>query len=354
MIDKNEVLLFFQHRARKDNMFKSKRRNVKKWTFVLFLILGVQFLMGQRVKTVFIPDDIKVEENTARETIITNLSDEEVYRCGWMNFIDGFLYVLSFKPVAILKVSPGGSVVKRVGELGTGPGEYKSMYSIHAFKGTIHVLDHRLLKVVIYDNALNFIREVKLTKQYMFFFINKKGEYVFFDGSSKDHYFYVHDESGEFLRKYGRILTPAVNNKKVFNFEAVRCALYIPEEDGVWAAFKNRYDLKYYEKEKWVGEIKAKEGYFKGEKQEGMGRTWIFYHDRGYHLARVADRLYYFYIKDKKVFCDIFDRGSFQLRRRIKFKSNIKTITHYKENIFFAAAYADNEDRDVLLLKLET
>ena len=64
-------------------MLKARGR-IKNWVLVLSLIVGGQFLPGQNVKTVFIPDDIKVEENSAKETIVRNLSDQEIFKTGFI------------------------------------------------------------------------------------------------------------------------------------------------------------------------------------------------------------------------------------------------------------------------------
>ena len=73
---------------------------MRNWVLVLLLIAVVQFLPGQNVKTVFIPDDIKIEENAAKETVVRNLSDQEIFITGFLYCVDDYLYFFNRKPIA--------------------------------------------------------------------------------------------------------------------------------------------------------------------------------------------------------------------------------------------------------------
>ena len=72
-----------------------KKRRVKGWIFLFLLLLTVQIGSAQSVKTIFVPDEIKVEEDTAKEIVVTNLSDVEIYRAVEIHIVDDFLYFLN-------------------------------------------------------------------------------------------------------------------------------------------------------------------------------------------------------------------------------------------------------------------
>lgn len=64
-----------------------------------------------------------------------------------------------------------------------------------------------------------------------------------------------------------------------------------------------------------------------------IGRKWLSYLDRACHIAREKDKLFYFFRKDKMIFCDIFSIYNYKLLRRIKCQHNFGRITHYKNNV---------------------
>jgi hypothetical protein len=49
-------------------------------------------------------------------------------------------------------------------------------------------------------------------------------------------------------------MTNSAERKKSLNFDSVRKYHYISDRDGLWAAFKNRYGLRYYEGNKLKAE----------------------------------------------------------------------------------------------------
>ena len=190
--------------------------------------------------------------------------------------------------------------------------------------------------------------------RYRSFAVNNKNELICNgSGSSITHYFDVYDENGTFIRQFGDRQTSISDDRKVRSWDTVNETVYIPEKDGLWARFGNRYDLQYYEKEKLVAEIKEKKGFFKAEEKERMGVRIISYLDRGVHLTRVRSKLFYFYYlyKDKVIFLDIFDINTYKLIRRIKLDYIRGGIDHHKDNVFFAIKY--NEEYEVELYKLE-
>ena len=250
-----------------------------------------------------------------------------------------------------------GNVVKRLNKYGEGPGEFVDSIGMREYKGDIAFIDTIRMKLLIFTKDFVFIKETKLKKPYLDFFVNKKNEIVFFSGAEySDYYFHVYSQDAiNPLRKFGEITTTFKDYKKMTSFDSVREILYLPENDGLWASFKNRYDLNYYENEKLAVEIKGLKGFFKGEEQEAMGRKYILYYDRSSHLEKVKNQLFYIFVKDNTTLCDIFDLDNYSLIRRIRFRNNYRTcVSHWKDNIFFGVCYASgSEDSDVILYRIE-
>ncbi len=319
----------------------------------MFLLLGVQQILAQNVKTVYIPDNIKAEENSAKETFVHNLSDEKIFVSGAIYAIDDKIYFLNKNPLEIIKLTLQGKVLIRNKNYGEGPGEFLQLFGLRAYNGDIVVQDCKAHKMIFYTKNLEFKKEFRFRDQFLNFFINKKNEFVLCNNSRMAYYFVVINETGKVIRKFGKAITSPAEKRKMILFDTVSFITYLPGKDGIWASFRNRYDLRYYEKEKLVLEIKAKKGYFKAEEQEVMGRKYLRYVDRAVHIAREKDRLYFYYRKDKKIYCDIFNLNNYRLLRRVKFKINYRHITHHKNNVFYALAYEKNEDQELLLFKLE-
>jgi hypothetical protein len=95
-------------------------------TLSLLILAYSKFSLSQNIKVIHIPDDVKIEENAARETLVHNLSREEIYNSLSLNVIDGFIYLELEKPVEIIKFNLEGKTVKRAGRRGQGPGSSSS------------------------------------------------------------------------------------------------------------------------------------------------------------------------------------------------------------------------------------
>ena len=319
------------------------------------LLLSVgKFLLPQSVRIVRIPDEVKAVENEVVEVYAHNMSGEEIYRAHRMYISNNYIYLASDKPVEMIKLSLNGEVVGRVGRKGQGPGEFLFIFGIYGFGKNIYILDTRIQKLVIYNDGLEFVKEYKLRERYSYCLIDNKKSFVLYGRPSADYYFSVYSERLKFLRYFGRSMTSASDNMKKFSFDLVRYAVYVQEEDGIWACFKNRYDLRYYKQEKLIAEIKAKTGFFSGKEQDNFGRKYMEYKDKSLHLAKDNNRLYYLYNKDNRTYCDIFDLSDYKLMQRLKFAFKYIRIVYHKENTFYALRYDKNEDRDVLFVRLKT
>ncbi len=349
---KNCVFVHVWSPQGRNSVLDIKKKKKAGWVLGFCLLLCIQLISAKKVKTVFIPDNIKVEENVAKEAFVCNLSDQEIYYTGFIYAADDSLYFYNRKPVEIIKLSPKGEVIRKLHKYGRGPGEFMRIRDLQIYRGNYAILGQSSLKMNFYTKNLEFIDEFKLKNQYQGFLVNKNNEFVFRGNSASDRYFFVHDSTGKFLRKFGKKLLPIAKNKIGPTFDAVRHTLYIAEKDGVWAAFANRYDLRYYEKEKLKVKIKGTKGYFVAIEEETMGHKWMRYHDRALLLARDKNQLYYFHWKNYRCLCDIFDIDSYRLLRRVIFKERYWFLTHYKDNIFYSTI-PDDDDEEVLLFKME-
>jgi 6-bladed beta-propeller len=327
--------------------------------FFLFLFVSIPFQSASEVKKVHIPKNFKVEKNIFKETTVSNLSEVgEIFISGYLFYIDGFLYMSGVDPVELVKISLDGKIVGRISKKGQGPGEFIEFWSVRDFKGNLALLDFMKLKIIIFKKNLEFVKEIKLTKVFFGFLVDNNDNFVFYGGPEHNstHYFEVYSSSGQFRRKFGRIKTSLSARRKKKLFDQVRFQLYVQKENGIWASFKNRYDLRYYENKRLVAEIRGPKNFFKGEENNAGGRGYVLYVDRSVHIAKVDDRLYYFYRIDKQFFCDIFDLKTFQLRRRIILDRNYRYITHSRGKIFYALGYNYNkeyDDYDLMLFRLK-
>jgi hypothetical protein len=318
------------------------------WIFVC-----LQGVFSQPVKIVHIPDDVKIEKDATRELFVKNLSEEEIYRPYRFFIIGDFIYMQRDKPVGILKIDLKGKIVCQAGRRGQGPGELSNYFSFAEYKGNIAVLDSKNQKVVIFNRKLDFLEEFRLKLPFSLFSVDKHNRFFFHGTPGSPYYFDVYSEDCRFLHRFGQTMTSPAEYKKRMTFDSVRISLHIPEEDGVWASFRNRYDLRYYKKMRLAVEIKARKDYFEVEKQLFGGREVFMPRDRVIHLARVKNFLYYIYRKDKQIYCDVFDIKEYRLQRRIKFKRYYNQVTHCRDNIFYAMGYETDDESDLFLFKLE-
>jgi hypothetical protein len=308
---------------------------------------------SKNVKVIHISDNVIISENAAKETFVHNLSKEEIYKSLSLYVIGGAIYLDIEKPVEVIKLSLKGKTENRFGRRGQGPGDLIWISCIREFNENICILDTKNQKVAIFNKRLEFIREFKLNLPFFGFIVDNKNRFIFYGNASLNKYFALYTKNCKFIKYFAKITTSRDEYRKILNFDSVRYTLYIPEEDGIWACFKNRYDLRYYEKMDLSVEIKARKGFFKGERKNSGGREIIIYLDRAVHIARQKNNLFYFYRIDDNLFCDIFDLDNYLFQRRIKFEKNYRYIAHFKENIFYAIGYDTNDEQDLLLFKLE-
>jgi hypothetical protein len=305
------------------------------------------------VKIITLPDDIKSEGNVFKENFIRNLSEVEIYEYFSLYVIDEDIYISNSKPVEIVKLSLRGKLMGRVGKEGQGPGEFLSITEIKKFNGNIAVLDYSKRVLSLYTKELKYIKEMRFNKYHLGFLVDSENNFVCFGAGEGDFYFDKYSKDMTHIGNFGQSSTS--KNLKKFKkfFDEVRCALYIPEDKGIWASFKNRYDIRYYKNQKLSVEIKAEKGFFKTQEENYGGRIVVMCkNSRALCLAKYGNRLFYFFRNNGITFCDIFDSMSYQLLRRIALKHSHRRISHYKKNIFYSLCMDESEE-NVQLFKLE-
>lgn len=333
-------------------------KKVNSFTLVIFLGIFV-FLIGrisaENFKIIDIPGNIKIEENVARVSIVNNLSKTgEIYRAGDIIIIGDAIYATFSKTCEVIKFNLNGKIESRVGRAGAGPAEFKWICPAKPYKNQVAVLDQKLRKIAIFNQKLELIKEFRLKFGYTDFFVDKQNRFIFISPSDKNYYFEICSEEGKPEKFFGKTKYP--QSQKIVDgaleFEDVWVTLYIPDQNGVLAGFSNRYDLLYYKNEKQTLEIRAARGFFKSKVENIMGKKYKMPNDRVLHLARSQNRLYYFYNRSQKTFCDIFDINNFRLIRRLRIFPGCVKIAQYKENIFYGFGYDSNQEDDLILVKI--
>jgi hypothetical protein len=129
--------------------------------------------------------------------------------------------------------------------------------------------------------------------------------------------------------------------------------LYVPEENGIWVSFRNRYDLRYYKDEKVVVDIKSKKQMFAANEDERMGIKMKMYADHSILIAKHENRLYYCYTQGDNIICDVFNlSGNYRLHRRLKFPFFYRSLAHAHGFIFYGLRY-DEDKENVFLDKIK-
>jgi hypothetical protein len=322
--------------------------------FVIIIVLGIlPTLLASGGKVVYIPDNVKIEENASKEIIVRNLSEVEIYAPYSIDIVNDYIYMLDKNSSEVIKLSLKGKIIGRVGREGQGPGEFIGIIGLSPFKENIAILD--AYKAVICTKNLEILKEYKLGARFNDIILNKNNRVYLYNIAAIDRYYFsVYTEDFKFLRKFAKKITSPKKNRNRLLFDSVANTLYIPEENGIWVSFKNRYDLIYYKDEKLIVEIRAKKFFFSGEEQERMGRKFLYYKDRSVLLAKLKDELLYFYKKDNQFFCDVFNlSNNYQFRRRIKFPVTwYPRLVHHKGYTFYGLRF-DKERENFLLAKIE-
>lgn len=330
---------------------------MKKLMIIIFLLLTAFVVMPEDIKTVKIARDAAVEKDGFKEVFLRNLNEqEEIYELMSIAALDDYIFVTAAKPAGIYKLDLQGKRIARSGRTGRGPGEFELGVHLKAYKNNL-VFVELMVKLLFYNRELDFLKEIRLPIFSMGFIINNEGNFVFATSriSPSDKYFKVYSQEGKLLRTFGE-KDPGYNPKK-HSFDYVFSIAYDPLTDGIWAALGNCYDLLYYEKETLKAVIKGKKDYFKEykEKDKKTGRVHTELTGRPIKIEVIKDRVFYFYKKDKKFYCDIFNKNNCKLLRRIMLERFYRRIAYHKNDTYYAIfqGLAGEEDHQLYRLELK-
>ncbi len=321
----------------------------------IVILLSMTFLMlTGEVKIINVPEKVTVETDGFNEVFVRNLAEEGLFRIFGIALLDDHIFILNAKPVGLYKLDLQGKTIGKAGRPGEGPGEFRDPVTLKKFRGKLLCLDF-FTKIVFYDRELKFLKEKKFPTVFMDLAENNEGKIIlpFRQVSQTDKYFVLYSKDLKLLRHFGN--RQVQKKQKKMSKDFVFNLAYDPENDGIWAAFGDRYDLSYYEEEKLKVEIREKNGCYKSikvkDKKTGIMETVIT--GRPIKLDIIKEKIYYFYRKDKDLFCDIFNKNSCKLMRRIKFERFYRRIAHHKNGIFYAIYSGLENDEDYQLCRLE-
>lgn len=327
-------------------------------TFILLFAFSIIFplvSLGQS-KVVYLPDNINIEDNAVKTEVVRNLSEVDIYQAYPIYVIDNFIYLSEFGKHKVFKLSLQGKVIARFGREGQGPGEVLAVYGIGSFKENIAIIGK--YKVIICNKDLKFIREMRIKERFQDIIVANNNRIYFYNNPSYlNYYFTVYTHDFKFLKRFG-IKDPNKNEKKNYenykiSWDIIRKTLYVPEENGIWVSFRNRYDLRYYKDEKVVVDIKSEKQSFASKEDEFGGQKIKRYKDYSILIAKHENYLFYFYVKGDNILCDIFDLDeNYLLYRRLKFPFLYKQLVHSNGSVFYGLKY-DSDKENVLLDKIK-
>ena len=339
-------------------MKKSRRYLTGIVSIILFAVSPLSLLPGG-AKTVYLPDNINVEENAFKTTPIGNTSDI-IYSILGICIVDDYIYLLDYKNYSVVKLSFQGKVAARFGRKGEGPGEILRLSGIASFGDNIAIVD--MYKVIICDTDLKFLREIKLKQRFHDIILTTDNNIYFYNNPSYyNYYFTIYSKDFKYLKKFG-IKKPGAKeiDEKKLNFKNYRYSrdivwqtLYVPEENGIWVSFRDRHDLRYYKDEKVVVNIKPKVQMYSSKEDFFSGVKVKSYTDYSHHIAKHENQLYHFYVIKDTLFCDMFDlSANYRLIRRLESPSLYYPIAHAKDAVFYGFRY-DKELESRILDKIQ-
>jgi len=326
---------------------------------MIFAVWSLALLPGE-TKVVYIPDKINIEANAAHATTIRNMSEIGIYRpSDIIDFIDDFIYISDIVTPQVIKLSLQGKVVGRFGRKGEGPGESKNFLGVNKFKENLAVIGW--YKLIICNKELQFQKEIRLKHPYFGLFLTVDNRVYFYNTPSySDYYFSVYTDDFKFLKNFGlKNINPKKNktgnNKFYYSQDRIQNTLYLPQKNGFWVSFRDRYGLRFYKDETTVVDIKAKKPVFTITEQEMMGIKFMGSEkDWPILIAEQQNQLYNFFKKDGSLFCDVFDvSDNYRFLHRLKVPFFYRRLTHVNDYIFYGLRYDENQE-NVLLDKIKT
>lgn len=316
--------------------------------FLFFFLISISAYLAAEVKTTQIPAQVQIENGKVTETVIRDLSDEKIFKCYRMAVIGDYIFILNNDTSEINKFSFEGKKISVFGKMGEGPGSFIGLCGICGWGENIVVLD--AYKIAIFDKNQKLLKEKKLNDRFMgIFSINADELYIFTNGTTDNYYFTIYNHDLQFARKFASKKSSFKERVKKLNFDIVKMVLYIPEKNGLWITYRNRYDLDFYKNERLVSIIKPHESVFIGREEDYPGRTVVMYDGYPVLLANEKNRLFYFYCKDKTLLCDLFDLlKENQFYKRLKMPVKYPILVHDKGNSFLGLRYTEDNENVLL------
>jgi hypothetical protein len=324
---------------------------------MVFAVWSLALLPGE-TKIVYIPDKINIEANAMHATAIRNMSEIGLYKTNNIYFIDDFIYISDILTPQVIKLSLQGKVVGRFGRKGEGPGESKNFLGISRFKKNLAIIGFQ--KLIICNKDLQLQKEIRLKRLYFGLFLTVDNKVYFYNTPpNSDYYFDVYTDDFKFLKNFGlknmNTKKNKTGNKKFYySSDRIRNALYLPQKNGFWVSFKDRYGLRFYKDETIVVDIKAKKPVFTFTEQERMGiKVMASETDWPILIAEQQNQLYYFFKKGDSLFCDVFDLSdNYRFLHRLKVPFVYRKLTHVNDYIFYGLRY-DESKENVFLDKIK-
>jgi hypothetical protein len=325
---------------------------------VLLLLLSL-ILVAENVKTVLVPENVRVKTDYCKETLVKNLADVEIYESIAIDAFNNTLFILNLKPPEMIRLDLKGNVLLRGGKRGDGPGEFTFPISLEIYKGEIYVFDLVQKKLILFDKNLEYIREIRLLTIASDFITLPNGQFVFPQRGGTVHQkcLGVYSAEGKLLRVFGDKEIPfdPKDRDSFSTSDKIRNLVNDQQENRIWVSFRNRYDLSCFQGETKILSIREREDFYQFyyKKDEETKRKGLVASGGPIKLELIGDKLYNFYKNHNECFCDIFDKTNGMLLNRVQLDRIYFKVAHVKENLFFALAWNTTNEEDPYLYRIQ-
>lgn len=184
-------------------------------SFIVLLVLSSFFTCSNKKKilnadneTLMVLDTLSNLDNLFKKKVI-RISDttNSIDQLGIADIDDsGNIYSVGINQ-EIYKINQDGIIVKKINNLGRGPGEYTFISSIALdSKGNIFVADLGGLKVIKYDTLFNHLLDINCKSTYPISSLSfdNSGNLICYYTIDRDYSIYIYDSvSGELVKNFG-------------------------------------------------------------------------------------------------------------------------------------------------------
>lgn len=321
-----------------------------------FLLLQPWLLAAEDLVKIQVAER-QISQSGIKEIFLRNLAEEEeIYFPTSIEVSNNHLFFTNNKPLQLVKTDLAGKTIATGGLEGEGPGEFASCFSIRKNGDKLVFADFFLKKILTYSTRLRYINEFKLSFFSSDLVINQKREIIICLGLGTDqkNYLGVFDQTGIPLRRFGERKYNFTNAKS--NPDRIFCLAYDSEKNELWGALLHRYELRCYRGTTLRAVINEKEDFFRKykKKDQATGRILTEYRGKPLNLQIMGNKLLYFYRLDIRCFCDIFDRQTLQIVRRIRLKNFYWKTSRYNNETLYAINHGNHQDATLYRLELMT